>query len=255
VTVETIDPGPAFERCRAAEEAARAASPEITNSEGAEFGCGGGHVALASSLGFLGGYGSSSFSLSTVPIATRDGHMQRDYWYSVHRTLAGLEPADAIGREAARRTLRRLGARRVPTGTYPIVFDPDIAASLLRHIAGGIAGSSLYRRASFLLDKLGERIAAPGVTSRRRSVASGRARVTAVRRRRRRIGAPDDRRGRVLQSYLLDTYSARRLGARTTGHATRGTGDAPGVAPTNFYLEAGPTRPKRSSHRSPPAST
>jgi PmbA protein len=243
-TVETIEPGPAFERCRAAEEAARAASPEITNSEGAEFGCGGGHVALASSLGFLGAYGSSSFSLSTVPIATRDGQMQRDYWYSVHRTLSGLEPADAIGREAARRTLRRLGARRVPTGAYPIVFDPDVAASLLRHVAGAIAGSALYRRASFLLDKLGERIAAAGVTIvddplRPGGLASRPFDGEGVASARRTIVADG-----MLQSYLLDTYSARRLGARTTGHAARGAGDTPGVAPTNFYLEAGPHTPE-----------
>jgi PmbA protein len=243
-TVETIEPGPAFERCRTAEDAARATSPEITNSEGAEFGCGGGHVALASSLGFLGAYASSSFSLSTVPIATRDGQMQRDYWYSVDRTLAGLEPADAIGREAARRTLRRLGARRVPTGAYPIVFDPDVAASLLRHLAGAIAGSSLYRRASFLLDRLGERIAADGVTIvddplRPGGLASRPFDGEGVASARRTIVADG-----VLQSYLLDTYSARRLGSRTTGHATRGTGDAPGVAPTNFYLEAGPYTPE-----------
>jgi PmbA protein len=243
-TVETMEPGPAFERCRAAEEAARAASPEITNSEGAEFGCGGGQVALASSVGFVGGYGSSSFSLSTVPIATRDGHMQRDYWYSVHRTLAGLEPADAIGREAARRTLRRLGARRVPTGEYPVVFDPDVASSLLRHLAGAISGSALYRRASFLLDKLGERVAAPGVTIvddplRPGGLASRPFDGEGVASTRRTIVEDG-----VLRSYLLDTYSARRLGMRTTGHASRGAGDAPGVAPPNFYLEAGPHTPE-----------
>jgi PmbA protein len=241
--VETIEPDAAFARCHAAEEAARAASPEITNSEGAEFGCGGGQVALASTLGFVGGYSSSSFGLSAVPIAMRDGQMQRDYWYSSSRTLDGLEPADAVGREAARRTLRRLGGRRLPTGEYPIVFDPEVAASLLRHLAGAIAGSSLYRRASYLLDKLGETIAAPGVTIvddplRAGGLGSRPFDGEGVASSRRTIVEAG-----VLKSYLLDTYSARRLGLRTTGHAARSAGDAPGVSPTNFYLEAGPHAP------------
>jgi PmbA protein len=243
-TVETIEPGAAFARCREAEEAARAASTEITNSEGAEFGCGGGQIALASSAGFVGGYSSSSFSLSAVPIATRNGEMQRDYWYSTSRRLDGLEPAAAIGREAARRTLRRLGGRRVPTGEYPIVFEPEVAASLLRHLAGAIAGSALYRRASYLLDKLGETIAAPAITIvddplRRGGLASRPFDGEGVASARRTIVE----RG-VLRSYLLDSYSARRLGLRTTGHASRAAGDAPGVAPTNFHLEPGPHAPE-----------
>jgi PmbA protein len=241
--VETIEPDAAFARCHAAEEAARAASPEITNSEGAEFGCGGGPVALATTLGFVGGYSASSVGLSAVPIATRDGQMQRDYGYSTSRRLDGLEPADAVGREAARRTLRRLGGRRLPTGEYPIVFDPEVAASLLRHLAGAIAGSSLYRRASYLLDKLGETIAAPGVTIvddplRAGGLGSRPFDGEGVASSRRTIVEAG-----VLKSYLLDTYSARRLGLRTTGHAARSAGDAPGVSPTNFYLEAGPHAP------------
>jgi PmbA protein len=242
--VETIEPAAAFDRCRVAEEAARSASEEITNSEGSEFGCGGGQVALATSHGFVGSYGSSSFSLSAVPIATRDGQMQRDYWYSTSRTLDALEPADAIGREAARRTLRRLGARRVPTGAYPIVFEPEVAASLLRHLAGAISGSSLYRRASFLVDTLGQSIAAPSVTIvddplRPRGLGSRPFDGEGVASTRRTIVEKG-----VLQSYLLDTYSARRLGLRTTGHAARAAGDAPGVSPTNLYLEAGPHGPE-----------
>jgi PmbA protein len=243
-TVETIEPGAAFARCREAEHAARAASVEITNSEGAEFGCGGGQMALASSTGFAGAYSSSSFSLSAVPIAMRDGQMQRDYWYSTSRRLDGIESAEAVGREAARRTLRRLGARRVPTGEYPIVFEPETAASLLRHLAGAIAGSALYRRASYLLDKLGDTIAAPAITIvddplRPGGLASRPFDGEGVASTRRTIVE----RG-VLRSYLLDSYSARRLGLRTTGHATRAAGDAPGVAPTNFHLEAGPHAPE-----------
>ena len=242
--LEDVAPDLGFARCRAGEEAARAASPEITNSEGAEFGCGGGEVALASSAGFVGGYRSSSASLSVVPVATRDGQMQRDYWYTTSRRLDGLEDAAGVGREAARRALRRLGARRVATGTYPVVFDPDTAASLLRHLAGAISGSALYRRASYLVDKLGEQVAAPAVTIvddplRPGGLASRPFDGEGVASSRRTIVE----RG-VLRSYLLDTYSARRLGLRTTGHAARAAGDAPGVAPTNFHLEAGPHAPE-----------
>jgi PmbA protein len=242
--VETIEPGPAFERCRIAEDAARSASAEITNSEGAEFGCGGGQKALASSAGFVGGYSASSFGLSVVPVASRDGQMQRDYWYTTSRAQAGLDDAASVGREAARRVLRRLGARRVATGTYPIVFDPDTAASLLRHLAGAISGSALYRRMSYLVGKLGERVAAPGVTIVDDPLRAGGLGsrpfddegVTSARR-----TIVEDG---VLRSYLLDSYSARRLGMRTTGHAARAAGDAPGVSPTNFYLEPGRHEPE-----------
>src|SRR5207237_10596856 len=94
---------------------------------------------------------------------TRDGGRRRDSWYTAHRKLAGLEPPAEVGREAARRTLRRLGGRRPPTGECPVVFDPETAASLLRHLAGAIAGSALYRRMSFLLDRLGDRVASDTV--------------------------------------------------------------------------------------------
>lgn len=242
--VETFDVPDALTMAREAEAAALGASPEITNSEGGECSAGGGQIAYASSLGFNGLYASSSFSVVAVPVASRDGAMQRDHWYSAHRMLRGLEPAADVGREAARRTLRRLGGRRVPTQECPVVFDPQAAASLLRHLAGAISGSALYRRASFLLDKLGEQIASPHVTvlddplaiaglaSRPfdgEGVASTRRTIV--------------ERG-VLQSYLLDSYSARRLGMRPTGHAARAAGDAPGVAPTNFFLTPGPHTPE-----------
>ncbi|HWP66700.1 MAG TPA: metallopeptidase TldD-related protein, partial [Candidatus Limnocylindria bacterium] len=219
-------------------------APAITNSEGAEFGGGGGTVAYASSLGFTGSYRRSSFSLSVVPVATRDGAMQRDSWWTSAHRLARLDAPEDVGREAARRTLRRLGARQIATGEYPVVFDPQTAASLLRHLAGAIAGPALYRRASFLLDRLGERIAAdevtivddpllPGAPASRPFDGEGVAsrRTTVVER-------------GMLRSYLLDSYSARRLGMRTTGHAARSPSDAPTVAPTNLYLAAGSFTPE-----------
>ena len=233
------DPEEGFARARDAERAARDAGPEITNSEGAEFAAGGGAIAYASSTGFAGGYRRSSCSLSVVPVATRNGTMQRDSWWTAAHHLARLERADAVGREAARRALRRLGARRIPTGAYPIVFDPQTAASLLRHLASAIAGPALYRRASFLVDRLGERIAAAGVTIVDDPLVPGGP-----------GSRPFDGEGvaaqprtvidaGVLRTYLLDSYSARRLGLRTTGHASRGIGDVPGVAPSNFRLVPG----------------
>jgi PmbA protein len=242
--VERVEPPDAIARARAAEDAARAFAPEITNSEGAEFGCGSGRVAYASSHGFTGSYAGSSFSLSVVPVAARDGRMQRDWWYTAGRHLAALDAPAQVGAEAARRALRRLGARQIATRECPVVFEAEAAASLLRHLASALAGPALYRRASFLLGRLGERIAAPTVTvvddplqpgglaSRPfdgEGVASRRLTVVEA---------------GVLTSYLLDSYAARRLGLRTTGHAARSAGDAPSAAPTNFFLAPGPHPPE-----------
>lgn len=239
-----LDADEGFRMTEVAERAALAADPAITNSEGSEFGAGGGTVAYASSHGFVGSYASSFFSLSVVPVATRNGSMQRDSWWTADRWLARLDSPEAVGREAARRAARRLGARRVPTGTYPVVFDPLTAASLLRHVAGAIAGPALHRRASFLLNRLGEPIASPRVTIvddplRPGGPASKPFDGEGVATQRRTIVD----RG-VLASYLLDSYSARRLGLDSTGHASRAIGDAPGVAPTNFTLEPGPDSPE-----------
>jgi PmbA protein len=229
--VERVEPAEALTWAREAEAAALAVAPEITNSEGAEFEASAGRVAYASSLGFVGGYTGSHASLAAVPVATRDGTMQRDSWYTAHRTLAGLESPAAVG--------RRLGARKPPTCECPVVFEPETAVTVLRHLAGAIAGSTLYRRMSFLVDRLGDTIASPAVTViddplRPAGAASrpfdgegvAQRRLTVVER-------------GVLRTYLLDSYSARRLGLASTGHAARGVGDAPTTGPTNFYLEPG----------------
>jgi PmbA protein len=241
--VEAVEADDAIGWARAAEATARGAALEITNSEGAEFGTDAGLVAYASSLGFSGVYRGSHASLSVVPVASRNGAMQRDYWYTAHRKLAGLDSPEDVGREAARRTLRRLGARRAPTCACPVVFDPETAASLLRHVAGAVSGGSLYRRLSFLLDRLGEQIAAANVTIvddplRPAGPASRPFDGEGVAQARRLVVE----RG-VLRSYLLDSYSARRLGLRTTGHAARSIADTPAAAPTNLYLEPGPHSP------------
>jgi PmbA protein len=150
---------------RRAEKAALDADPRIKNSEGGSFDAATGRKVLANSHGFLGEYRRSYCSVSAVPIAQDDaGHMQRDYWYSVSRNLAKLDPPEQVGKIAAQRTLRRLGARKVKTAKVPIVFDPMVANSILEHIFEGVNGDSVYRGASFLAGKLGEKIAGPNVT-------------------------------------------------------------------------------------------
>ncbi|MBI1814099.1 MAG: TldD/PmbA family protein [Deltaproteobacteria bacterium] len=236
---ETVTPEHGIELARRAEDAARGADPRITNSEGAEFGAGHDRVLYASSTGFVGGYRDSGFSLSAVPIATENGSMQRDYWYSSHRKLAALESPEAIGRKAAARTVRRLGARQVPTCEVPVVFDPETAGSLLRHLAGAVSGYSLYKGSSFLIGKLGERIAPEFLTVYDDGTLVGG------------LGSkPFDGEGLatrrntiidrgVLTSYLFDTYSARKLSSRSTGSASRSIGDAPHVGTTNMFPVAG----------------
>jgi PmbA protein len=232
-------PEDALARARAAEAAALGSDARLTNSEGAEFSQTAATVAYASTLGFDGGYRSSAFDLSVQPVAETDGHMQRDYWYSRARHLERLDDPIEVGRRAAIRTLRRLGGRRVPTQEAPVVFEAEVAASLLRHLAGAVVGQSLYRGTSFLLGRLGEVIASPLVTivdDGRRVGGHGSRPFDAEGLATRRTTVVEEGR---LTSYLLDTYSARRLGLASTGNAARAVGDAPSAAPTNFYLAAG----------------
>jgi PmbA protein len=239
---EELSPEAKIEVARRAEAAALETDPRIANSEGAEYWDRRARYVYATSHGFARGYATTSFGLSVSPVASAGGEMQRDYWFSAARHRAALEDPAAVGRTAARRALRRLGARKVKTVEVPVVFDPDTAASLVRSIAGAASGPTLYRRASFLLDRLGKRIAAPSVTivddgTMPRALGSrpfdgeGLAtRATVV------VGDG------VLESYLLDSYSARKLGLRSTHHASR-DGSGVGVATTNLVLAAGPTPP------------
>jgi PmbA protein len=237
-------PEDALGRARTAEGAALTSDPRLSNSEGAEFSQSASTIAYASTLGFDGGYRSSSFNLSVEPVAVSNGHMQRDYWYARSRHLAALDDAAEVGRRAAARTIRRLGARRIPTQEAPIVFEAEVAASLLRHLAGAVVGQSLYRGTSYLLGRLGEMIASPLVTV----VDDGRMPGGHGSRPFDAEGIPTRRTTVIadgkLTSYLFDTYSARRLGAASTGNAARAVGDAPSAAPTNFYLAAGDTSPE-----------
>lgn len=241
---DTLTPENKIALAREAEAAALSTDTRITNSEGAEFSNSARELLYANSLGFLGRYYTTSYSLSVVPVASKDGAMQRDYWYSAHRKLSKLEPAAAIGKKAAERTTRRLGARRVKTQEAPVVFDPEMAASLLRHLAGAVSGSALYRKTSFLLDKLGKKVAATGVwidDDARISSALGSKPFDGEGLPTRHTPVVEDG---VLTSYLLDTYSARKLGLRSTGSASRSFADVPTASPTNFFLRPGTTSPE-----------
>jgi len=241
---ESLSPDDRIALARRAEDAALRADPRIKNSEGAEFATAFGRVMQANSLGFIGEYRGSSYSLSVTPIAQDDGGMQRDYWYTVNRRFARLEDAAAVGRRAAGRAVRRLGARKVPTQRVPVVFDPEVAAGLMRTLASAASGYAIYKNASFLLGKLGQAIAARGITVTDDGTMPGAlgskpfdGEGVATRR----TVVVD---GGVLRSYLLDSYSGRKLGMRPTGNAARDVGDAPSVAPTNLWLAPGTASPR-----------
>ena len=238
-----LEPEAKIELARRCEQAALRYDPRITNSEGGDFGDGHARYAYATSHGFAGEYRSSSFSLSTSPLASANGEMQRDGWYHVTRRRANLDAPEAIGRVAAQRALRRLGARRVKTAEVPVIFDPQMAATLIRHIAGAASGPSLYRGASFLLNRLGETIAAPSITI----VDDGTMPGALGSRPFDGEGLPTRRtvlvdRG-VLTSYLLDSYSARKLGLASTHHAARDGGGV-SVSTTNLHLAPGDASPE-----------
>jgi PmbA protein len=169
--------------------------------------------------------------------------MQRDGWYSAQRRLQHLETPEAIGRTAARRALRRLGARKVSTQQVPVVFDPDTAASLLRTICGAVSGSAIYRSASFLTGKLSQQVASTDLTV----VDDGRMAGKLGSRPFDGEGLPTRRtaviQDGVLASYLLDTYTGRKLGMASTGNASRSLGQLPSVAPTNCHIVPGPYSP------------
>jgi len=226
---------------RRAESAAMSADSRVTNSEGAEFDSSSGRVVLANTHGFIGEFRSSSFSLSVSPVATdqQKGTMQRDSWYGIQRKFSKLESPETIGAEAARRTVRRLGARKVATQRVPIVFDQDMAASLMGTLSSAVSGYALYKGASFLIDHLGKSIAPEYVTvyDDGRMVGGLGSRPFDGE------GLPTRKttvveRG-VLTSYLLDTYSAKKLGLCSTGNASRSVGENPSVGPTNLYLVPG----------------
>src|SRR6476469_1435663 len=230
---------------RRAEKAALDYDPRIKNSEGGSFDAATGHKVLANSHGFVGEYRRSYCSVAAVPIAQDEqGAMQRDYWFSVARNLGRLEPPEQVGRIAAQRTIRRLGARKAKTSQVPVIFDPMVAASILEHIFEGVNGDSVYRGASFLAGKLGQKIAGDNVTVVDDGTIPGGFGTSPFDGE----GIPTRRKlviqNGVLKSYLLNTYTAKKLGLETTANASRGLAGTPGIGPGNYFLQQGPKSPK-----------
>lgn len=236
-------------QAREAEAAALAFDPRIANSEGASFDSYLGMRVFANSRGFANGYRTSSCSLSASPVAKQNGangtqSMERDYWHSASRSAARLEAAELVGQRAAERALRRLNPRKVATQKVPVVFEPRMARSLLDDLFSAFSGSAIYRQASFLAGRIGDRVASELLTVIDDATMPGlfgtvpfddegvRSQRTVV-----------IERG-VLKSYLLNSYSARKLGMKSTGNASRGVTGNAGVGPGNFYIDGGASAPQ-----------
>lgn len=238
--VDLAEQSPAELRDRAlASETAARAVEGVTNSSGASASESGSTFALATSSGFAAAWQATGFSCSVSVIAGEGASMQRDHAWHGTRHLADLDPPDSIGRLAGERAVARLGPVRPKSGVMPVLFDPRVAHTLLGHLAGAISGQSVARKSSFLQDRLGERVFAPGV-----AIIDDPLRLRGLRSR------PFDGEGvgvrpveliadGVLRSWMAESASARQLGISPTGHASRGVGSAPGVSPSNFYLAPG----------------
>ncbi len=230
-------------RALAAEEAARAV-PGVTNSDGAGAGASRSIFALATSHGFVGGYGQSSHGVSASVIAGSGGAMERDHAHHSVRHAALLDAPEAIGRRAGERAVARLNPTKLASGAMPVVFDRRVSSGLVGHLLGAIGGAAITRKTSFLLDRLGTQVFAAGI-----SICDDPHRPRGLRSR------PFDGEGLpvqplrliedgMLETWLLDSASARQLGLEPTGHAARGVGGSPGVAPSNLYMEAGSIPPE-----------
>ncbi len=227
---------------KAAEEAARAV-PGVTNSEGADASWGRHRIWLAGSNGFAGSYSGTSHSISVSVLAGEGSGMERDYDYTAAVYAEDLEAPEIVGRRAGEQAVRRLNPQKPVTQQVPVIYDPRVSASLVGHLVGAITGPAIARKTSFLRDKLGERVMGAGLTivddpHRRRGLRSKPFDAEGLANRRTNLVADG-----VLETWLLDLRSARQLGLKSTGHASRGTSGPPGPSATNLYLEPGPLTP------------
>ena len=253
--VNAMPPAERIEIARRTEAAAFAYDTRIQNSGGGDFDTSTSHKILMNSRGFTGEYRRSYCGFSAAPIAHDDkGNMQRNYWFSNSRTVTLLENPEEIGQEAARRTLKRLGARQVKTQKAPIVFSPEIARGIVGNIFDAANGDAIYRNASFFSGLLGEQVAGENITviddgtmihhvAGRHSIGGFGTRPFDGE------GLPTRRtvlveRG-ILKNYVTNTYTARKLGMKSTGNASRGLAGNPGIGAGNFFLEAGALTPEQ----------
>lgn len=242
-SIASLTPEEKIARVRAMEAAGRAFDPRITNSNGASWSDSVTEVVLANSDGFSGSYVTSRVSMSVYLLAEEDGVKQRDGWFSMGRYLSRLEDAESIGVEAARRAVKRLGGRKIKSRTLPVVISPEVSGDFVEMLFGSASGGSIYRRSSCLVDKLGEEIASPLVTivddaTMRDGLASRPFDGEGVR------SAPLTivKEGR-LETYVCDSYAARRLGMRVTGSTARGYQSAPSVGSSNLFMVNGESDP------------
>ena len=243
------DPSPEIsqaERIRLATEAERAAfaeDPRIQNSEGAEFQSTFVRSYLVNTDGFSGGSARSLYGLSCSVIAREDDSMERDYWYEQSHFYRRLPHPEEVGRHAGRRAISRLHPRRPKTTTCPVLFDAEVARTLVSHLLGALSGYSLYRNATYLKDRENTRVASTGITIREEPLLPGG------------FGSrPFDGEGvisrpkvlvehGILKMYLFDAYSGRKSGRSSTGNASRSLGDSPHVGVSNVLVDQG-TRSK-----------
>ena len=257
--VDAIPPAERIEMARRCEAAAMAFDTRIQNSAGSDFEASSSHRVMVNSRGFSGEYRRSYCGFSATPIALEaDGAMQRDSWYTSARTAQLLESPEEIGREAARRALRRLGARRVPTQQCPVVFSPEIARGIMGNLLSAADGDAIYRNASLFAGKLGEQVAGENITMIDDGtmvfdhvLPSGKTL---------RVGgfgtSPYDGDGLptrrtvviergILKELMLNTYTARKLNLTSTGKASRSLAGAPGIGGGNYFLEPGTQTPEQ----------
>jgi PmbA protein len=257
---DDVNQQPPADRIRIAREveaAAMAFDTRIQNSGGGDFDTATSHKIMLNSRGFAGEYRRSYCGFSAQPIAhAEDGTMQRNYWYSSARTTRLLEDPVAIGHEAARRTLRRLGARRVPTQQAPVVFSPEIARGIIGNIFDAANGDAIYRHATFFADMLGQRVAGENITviddgtmvfdhetpeGNLRTGGYGTSPFDGE-------GLPTRRtvlvENGILKNYVMNTYTARKLGMASTGNASRSLASNPGIGAGNFFLQPGTQTPE-----------
>ena len=242
--IDNLSPDRQIEMAREAEEIALQYDPRIIRSLGASFESYRSHFVLINSNGFCNSYTTTGFILSAAPQAEENGLKQTASWFSTDRFLHNLLTPEAVGKEAARRTVRKLGARKIKTQQAPVIYESSAAKSLLSSIAGAVSGAAVYRKASFLVDALESQIGSDALTVFDNGLLPEK------------FGSrPFDDEGTpsrksiilqngILKNYLLDSYSARKLNMQTTANASRSIASPPSAGQNNFYCEPGPYTPE-----------
>ncbi len=243
-TLEKLSPEKKVDMARSAEAAGMKIDKRITNGRGTSWSDSRSQVTLANSDGFSGQYKTTSASLSVGLLAEdEDGTKQTDGWYTFGRYLNRLDSPEAVGQEAGRRVVKKLGGRKIKSIAVPVVLDPQVASGLAGIVFGAASGSRVFRRSTFLVDKVGQQVASPMIT-----IVDDATMMDGV------ASRPFDGEGiktsqvvvvekGVLKGYLCDSYAARRLNLRPTGNAVRGYQSTPGVGASNLFIKNGETSP------------